>query len=164
MEPTEATEQREERVFVLEGVVNIATVRLLHDAARQLAEGEGNVAVSCAGLERLDTAGAQVLLALKRRLEAKGHTLHMRDVPERVIRLLSVAGIAKALDIQPPTEASPPAASTESSQVVETATAEDQVAVDDGWLSENDLERIFSDPREEKAEPRGGSDEEIRRD
>lgn len=92
---------------MLDGVQDASVVIQLCDGARRLARAPGNVTVNCEALERLDAAAVQVLVALKRRIEASGHSLRLGNVPRSVLCVLKAAGIANAvLDCAPAAEPS----------------------------------------------------------
>lgn len=93
----EVADTHTSNVLALDGAVDVSAARRIREAARSCANSEGDVTVACAGLERLDAAGVQVLLALKKRLEGAGRAMHIDDVPERVFGLLLVTGAGHAL-------------------------------------------------------------------
>ena len=87
----------EPNVLTLEGSLDISVARGLWESLKGYAEVPGHVTVSCGAVERVDAAAAQVLLAFKRRLAATGRTVRLRDLPDRVVRLLRVSGIGSEL-------------------------------------------------------------------
>lgn len=79
----------------LTGTLDMAGARELHARAQELARSaNGDLALDCSGVERIDAAGAQILVALGRSLTARGWSLELRNVPERVLGLLERTGIA----------------------------------------------------------------------
>lgn len=103
----------EPRTMKLEGSVDVSTSQGLLALARERARSPGDVVVDCEGLQRLDAAGVQVLLALKSALEAEGYALRMTAVPDAVFALLLLTGAGEALvarNLHDPPPAAPPAA------------------------------------------------------
>jgi anti-anti-sigma regulatory factor len=66
-------------------------------SARTWAAGDGDVCVECAELERLDVVSLQILLALKRDLDARGRRLRLQGVSDAVIAVLTLAGLGEEL-------------------------------------------------------------------
>jgi len=81
----------------LEGIVDISRADDLHAQARAMVLQSGNVTVRCAKLERVDVSGAQVLIALRRRLRGEGRDFYVADVPPNVLASLAQAGLVEAL-------------------------------------------------------------------
>lgn len=79
---------------VLTGPLDVACVQPLRELALKAAGAEGDVTFDCEGVERIDAAAAQVLLALARTLERRGHRLWLRGLPERPATLLRKTGFA----------------------------------------------------------------------
>jgi anti-anti-sigma factor len=78
----------------------MARARELHALALETARDSGESAVfDCSTVERIDAAGAQVLIALSRALEARGSKLELVGLSEGVCGLLTTAGLAGALRI-----------------------------------------------------------------
>jgi ABC-type transporter Mla MlaB component len=66
-------------------------------SARAWSAGEGDVSVECAELERLDVVSLQILLSLKRDLDARGRRLRLQGVSDAVIAVLTLAGLGEEL-------------------------------------------------------------------
>jgi ABC-type transporter Mla MlaB component len=66
-------------------------------SARAWSAGEGDVSVECAELERLDVVSLQILLSLKRDLDARGRRLRFQGMPDAVIAVLTLAGLGEEL-------------------------------------------------------------------
>lgn len=82
-------------VHALTGTLDVAGARELHALAQEIARSaSGDVALDCSGVERIDAAGAQILVALGRSLTARGWSFELRSVPDRVLVLLETTGIA----------------------------------------------------------------------
>jgi anti-anti-sigma factor len=81
----------------LSGVVDVSEARALHAAAREAVGATGPVVVRLERLEALDTAGTQVLLALRRSLEAEGRALRFEGVPSRIADAWRQAGLYEGL-------------------------------------------------------------------
>ena len=84
-------------VLALTGAADITTAKRLLASAREHAAAGGDLIVDCAALERLDGAGVQILLALKREVEKAGRSFRMEAVPERAFGLLLLSGMGQAL-------------------------------------------------------------------
>jgi anti-anti-sigma regulatory factor len=91
------SEPVEENVLRLEGSVDVSRAQRLLETAREREKASGDVMVECAAVERLDASAVQILLALKRSLEASGRTLRMQNVPDRIFELLLRTGVGQAL-------------------------------------------------------------------
>lgn len=77
----------------LEGAVTIGLASVLKDVAcRQLRAG-GDLALSCARLEQIDTSGIQILLALRRELAEDGRRLELQEVPAALARAFQLTGL-----------------------------------------------------------------------
>ena len=83
----------------LEGDVTILVADQLLAAAREAAE-HGDVTVDLEGVEHIDTAGLQVLLALRRTLHGSSRTLTLANVPERVQRFLAISALLAPLGLE----------------------------------------------------------------
>ncbi|MDJ0974655.1 MAG: STAS domain-containing protein [Planctomycetota bacterium] len=86
-------------ILTLEGDVTILVADELLTAAREAA-GHGNVTVDLGGVEHIDTAGLQVLLALRRTLTGSSRTLTLANVPERVQRFLAISALLAPLGVE----------------------------------------------------------------
>lgn len=64
----------------LPAIVDLASASSLRDELLALLAAGGPVALCCADVERIDTAGAQLLLAFLTDLSAKGGQVEWRDV------------------------------------------------------------------------------------
>jgi anti-anti-sigma regulatory factor len=66
----------------LSGACDVFDVATLHEVARAAAEAPGAVAVSLHGVQALDTAAAQVLLALRQALARRDLEARFDGMPE----------------------------------------------------------------------------------
>jgi ABC-type transporter Mla MlaB component len=66
-------------------------------SARAWSAGDGDVSVACAELERLDVVSLQILLSLKRDLDARGRRLRFQGMSDAVIAVLTLAGLGEEL-------------------------------------------------------------------
>jgi anti-anti-sigma factor len=82
---------------VLEGTVDALLVQELLGVVKQSLEGEGAVRLDCAALERLDAATLQVLLALRKTLEARHRSLEIAELSDSVRSFISIAGAGPRL-------------------------------------------------------------------
>ncbi len=83
---------------VLTGSLDVSRAQELRDlAARIVADAQEHVTIDCEGVERIDAAAAQVLLALARALRHRGHRLELGALPERPTNLLKVTGFGALL-------------------------------------------------------------------
>ena len=86
--------------LTLSGVVGVAQARELADHARAVArEGGGDVVVSLRDVRALDTAAAQVLLALRRALVGQGRALCIVGVSPTVAERWQRAGLFTELGL-----------------------------------------------------------------
>jgi anti-anti-sigma factor len=77
----------------------VADVRLaLCDA---LDRGEGDLGVDLSGVELVDATGLGVLVGTHRRALRSDRRLVLRDVPDRIDRLLAVTRLHRVLTIEP---------------------------------------------------------------
>ena len=77
---------------------SVADVRdVLTDA---LEHGEGDLVVDLSGVELLDASGLGVLVGTHRRALREERRLVLRDVPERIDRLLAVTRLHRVLTIE----------------------------------------------------------------
>lgn len=83
----------------LSGSVTILVADRLLEAAREAAT-HGDVTVDLGGVDHIDTAGIQVLLALRRTLHDRSHALQLANVPDRVERFLTLAALAEPLGVR----------------------------------------------------------------
>jgi anti-anti-sigma factor len=77
----------------LRGEVTIYDAAFLRQAAMELIARGEEVEVCCARTTYLDTAALQVLLALKRELEARGLGLRLVQIPSAVLEVLRLVGL-----------------------------------------------------------------------
>jgi ABC-type transporter Mla MlaB component len=84
-------------VLRLEGNADIMAAQRLWIAAGEHAAACGDVLVDCSSLGRIDGAGAQILLALKKTLASRGRCLRLQSVPERAFGMLLQSGVGEAL-------------------------------------------------------------------
>jgi anti-anti-sigma regulatory factor len=80
--------------LLLEGVVTVAAAVQLRDAAFHCANASQDVTVECAQLEHVDASVVQILISLKRELDALGYEFRMRSVPPSIVRLLAISGLS----------------------------------------------------------------------
>ncbi len=81
----------------LRGSVGILIADELLAGARDVADMR-NVSIDLSEAEHLDLAGWQVLLSLKRTLEAAGGRLELEAVPDALQRYLRISGLDRELD------------------------------------------------------------------
>jgi anti-anti-sigma factor len=87
-------------ILRLEGIVDVRQARRVLESAKTSLASSGEVIVDCGAVERLDASAVQILLALKRSLEASDRTLRLDGAPERVSKLLLLTGMGRALDLR----------------------------------------------------------------
>lgn len=89
------------RVVVLTGrldVTSVADVRMaLHDAVDT---GTGDLLVDLAGVQFIDASGLGVLVGAHRRAGRLGRRLVLRNVPDRVLRLLAMTRLNRVLHVE----------------------------------------------------------------
>jgi anti-sigma B factor antagonist len=97
---------RSGRTVLLAGRLDVSTVadvRLaLHDAVDR---GSADLLVDLAGVEFVDASGLGVLVGTHRRAGRAGRRLVLRNVPDRVLRLLALTRLNRVLHVE---ELSPP--------------------------------------------------------
>ena len=93
----EAEAEGPSNLLRLESHADITVARRLLASARERAAAGGDVVLDCSALVRLDGAGAQLLIALKRKLESQGRRLLLQSVPERVFGSMLSNGVGAAL-------------------------------------------------------------------
>jgi len=87
-----------DRRLTLRDRVTIADASTLHTEALRAASAAGDVTVDAADLLVLDTAAAQVLIALQRALAARGHQLAWTGLSESPARHLARGGLLPLLN------------------------------------------------------------------
>lgn len=83
----------QEPVLVFGPTVTLRTARELLERARALAAQATVVVVDCAGLAECDTAGLQVLLALRNALGSRGGMMSVINVPADLTWRFDYAGL-----------------------------------------------------------------------
>lgn len=79
------------------GALTIEDVAAAWPEARAAATGDALVDLSA--LERIDTAGVQLLLALRRQVESRGGTWRLVGCAPRTLELIQTLGGAQALGV-----------------------------------------------------------------
>jgi anti-anti-sigma regulatory factor len=78
----------------LSGTVDVVDAGALHTAALDaVTEAPAGVVVKLEHADRLDTSATQILLALKRALEADGRSLRLEGTPVRMAERWRLAGV-----------------------------------------------------------------------
>ncbi len=92
-------ESDEPNGVLLEGVVDVARAAELYALLKPLvAEGQGNVSVDLAKVERVDTSAAQIFMAASRSLAARGRKLDLVGANEATSRTLTECGLPQAAE------------------------------------------------------------------
>lgn len=87
---------------VLTGRLDVATVSAVRDRLdAALGSGLGDLVVNLAGVEVMDATGLGMLVGLHRRAAKAGRRLVLRDVPPRLLRLLTATRLHKVLVVEP---------------------------------------------------------------
>jgi anti-anti-sigma regulatory factor len=86
---------------VLTAPLDVENARDTLDRLRSLDLG-GHVRLDCRAVARVDAAGAQILLALRRHLASRGGSLLIAGLPEGPRRLLATAGLGELVEILEP--------------------------------------------------------------
>ncbi|NUR61628.1 MAG: STAS domain-containing protein [Catenulispora sp.] len=84
------------------GDVDLAAADRLLAAVAPLIRPGAEVAVDCADVRFLDSAGLRALLELNRKAQDAGGTLALVAPSEAVSRLLELAGVAGLFTVRPP--------------------------------------------------------------
>ncbi|MBW8804207.1 MAG: STAS domain-containing protein [Catenulisporales bacterium] len=83
------------------GDVDLATAEQLQEAVSPLIRAGCEVAVDCAEIQFLDSAGLRVLLELNRRAGEAGGELVLVALSDIVSRVLDLAGVAQMFTVRP---------------------------------------------------------------
>lgn len=84
------------------GEVDLATApRIRQEGVRVVAGGARQVVVDLGGVDFLDSLGAGVLVALRKRVAAVGGTLRLARPEPQVARVLRLAGVDRAIEVLP---------------------------------------------------------------
>ena len=78
----------------LRGTVGVQLAPALRSRALELAEDHRDVTVACGEVEHLDATALQLLIALRRAVEARGGRFALADVPDAVRHYLTLAGLS----------------------------------------------------------------------
>lgn len=87
-----------DRRLLLRDRVTIADAVTLHTEALRASSADGDISVDASDLLVLDTAAAQVLIALQRALAARGHQLVWTGLSESPARHLARGGLLPLLN------------------------------------------------------------------
>lgn len=82
-------------VLRLVGVINLCVAADLHAAALRALDAGGPIIVDWAAADYLDVSALQVLIALRRALEAEGRRAWARGTPDWLPRHLALVGLAE---------------------------------------------------------------------
>lgn len=80
--------------LALRGTVGVALAPALRARALELAEDQRDVTVACDAVEHLDATALQLLIALRRAVEARGGRFTLAGVPDAVRHYLTLAGLS----------------------------------------------------------------------
>ena len=80
--------------LALRGTVGVAAAPELRARALELAEDARDVTVACDEVEHLDATALQLLVALRRAVEARGGHFALSGVPDAVRHYLALAGLS----------------------------------------------------------------------
>jgi anti-anti-sigma factor len=86
--------------ITIDGAPGLGEVRALRDAALAAAAAGTGVTVDCQRADHLHAAVIQVLLCLRRELEAAGRQLVLTNVSPAVKQFLDVAGVSELLRVE----------------------------------------------------------------
>lgn len=81
----------------LEGAWTVARAAELHERARSWADADADVVIACEALDKIDGATLQLLVALRRALAARGHSLHLDGLAAPLAELIALSGLAGEL-------------------------------------------------------------------
>lgn len=85
--------------ITLTGVLDVGVTRAAHDALGEALTRALPLELSAAGLERVDTAGLQLLLMFLRTARARGLAAHWREVSAALSGNAQLLGLAAALEL-----------------------------------------------------------------
>jgi anti-anti-sigma factor len=97
---------RRGRTIVLVGRLDVSTVADVRLALHEAVDlGSADLLVDLSGVEFVDASGLGVLVGTHRRAGRAGRRLVLRNVPDRVLRLLALTRLNRVLHVE---ELSPP--------------------------------------------------------
>jgi anti-sigma B factor antagonist len=89
-------------VLAVAGDVDLHTSPRLRDAAAELVEtGRHHLVLDLSGVEFFDSSGMSVLVGVWRVAQARGGSLKLAAVPDRLQRMLTLTGLAAYLPVHP---------------------------------------------------------------
>lgn len=86
--------------FALSGELSFTTVPELVEAGEQLFDGGDEVSVDLSGVDRSDSAGLALLVSWMRLARRRSKQLNFYGVPEQLLGLARVAGVARLLSLK----------------------------------------------------------------
>lgn len=92
-------ESTEPEQFVLRGELTFATVMGLSRSSSAQLWQDGAVTLDLAGVTRTDSAGLALLVEWIRIARRKGKSIQFRNIPEQMMAVAQVAGIADLLPV-----------------------------------------------------------------
>jgi phospholipid transport system transporter-binding protein len=87
----------------LAGELTFATASTAHAAGCVMAASAHDVHVDCAGLGNVDSAGLAVLLDWIAMARARGHCIHLQNLPALLLQLAKISGVDGFLQPSPQT-------------------------------------------------------------
>ena len=100
MEPSDPTlriERGGDGVLLLSGELDLWTASQLWDAVVDLSDGGDALTLDLAGVSFIDSGGLRQLIRISKRHAGKGGAVTLRSVPDRVVRLIELAGVGEEL-------------------------------------------------------------------
>lgn len=84
--------------YRLEGEVGFATVMHLLHESRASFEHEPNIRLDFSGVETIDSAGLALVIEWIREAKHQGHSLEIRNPPQRLLALARISDVERLLE------------------------------------------------------------------
>lgn len=100
MEQIRIHQQGHELVISLSGKLDIDFVQSHKDACLGACDGSTRVVLDFSATDYMDSSGLGFLVSMRKKMEAKGGTLVLRQVPQVVRQLLTLTRLTNTFEIQ----------------------------------------------------------------
>jgi phospholipid transport system transporter-binding protein len=98
-EPAARLEQGPGGALLITGEMGFATVAQLHAHARKLLEGEGELVIDLAAVDRADSAGLALLVEWTRLARGLDRPIRFVNMPEQMREIAAVSGLLPVLPL-----------------------------------------------------------------
>lgn len=100
MEQMKIEQNGHELVVHLSGKLDIDFVQANRDTCLSAADGATRVLLDFSGTDYMDSSGLGFLVSIRKKMEAKGGTLILKQVPQVVRQLLTLTRLTNTFEIQ----------------------------------------------------------------